>query len=78
MQSKPQRLHSSSPFIVQPFVQIVKFWIWFPCLTRLLGIEFTASAMDIVSVDFLHSINVPFIKVTNQHNYNDNKELRIK
>lgn len=28
-----------------------------------LGIEFTASAMDIASVDFLHSINVPFIKV---------------
>lgn len=28
-----------------------------------IGILFTASAMDSVSLDFLHSINVPFIKI---------------
>ena len=62
MQSKPQLLHST--FIVQlfDFQYLDQFFLQI----RSLGIEFTASAMDVVSVDFLHSINVPFIKVTNQ------------
>ena len=36
-------------------------------MLRSVGIEFTASAMDLASVDFLHSIDVPFIKVVDQH-----------
>ena len=36
-------------------------------MLRSVGIEFTASAMDLASVDFLHSIDVPFIKVIDQH-----------
>ena len=39
---------------------------------RSLEIGFTASAMDLSSVDFLHSINVPFIKV--QHN----RKIRLR
>ena len=48
---------------------------------RSIGIEFTASAMDLTSVNFLHSINVPFIKVMNQYNedFTDDeyKELKL-
>ena len=47
----------------------------FTSMLRSVGIEFTASAMDMVSVDFLHSIDVPFIKVINQHNENDDERI---
>ena len=46
--------------------------IYFIEISRSLEIGFTASAMDLLSVDFLHSMNVPFIKV--EHN----RKIRIR
>ena len=42
---------------------------------RSLEIGFTASAMDLSSVDFLHSINVPFIKVKQEDRDKDSSHV---
>lgn len=43
-------------FTEQQFIELQNF-------ANKVGILFTASAMDCVSLDFLHSINMPFMKI---------------
>ena len=61
--------------IQRPNVSQVPIVIYFIEIFRSLKIGFTASAMDLLSVDFLHSMNVPFIKVQQEDRDKDSSQF---